>query len=157
MENKQHIQKFLGCLNYAERFIKDLAKKRNILKKLLRKNNTRGWNEEHIEAVRNLKEECKNLPALRLPEENDKLVIQTNAPDLYWGAILKTDINEICRYTSGTLNQAQVNYPVHEKELLAIYKGIKKFSLFLLQKQFIVETDNSQVSSLVSRILPNEP
>ena len=75
---------------------------------------------------------------------------------MYWGVILKTDINEICRYTSGTFNHAQVNYPVHENELLAIHKGIKKFSLFL-QKQFIVETDNAQVSSLINKILPNEP
>ena len=94
---------------------------------------------------------------MRLPNEKDKLIIQTDASNLYWGAILKTDINEICRYTSGTFNQAQINYPVHEKELLAIYKGIKKFSLFLLQKQFIVETDNSQVNSLINKILPNEP
>ena len=157
LENKQQIQKILGCLNYAEGFIKDLAKKRNTLQKLLRKNNTRGWSIEHIEAVKNLKEECKNLPSLRLPEKNDKLIIQTDASDLHWGAILKTDINEIFRYTSGTFNQAQVNYPVHEKELLAIYKGIKMFSLFLLQKQFIVETDNSQVRSLISKISPNEP
>ena len=125
LENKQQIHKFLVCLNYVEGFM---------LQKLLRKNNTRGWSEEHTDAVKSLKEECKNLPALRLPEENDKLIIQTDASDLYWGAILKTDINEIYQYTSGTFNQAQVNYPVHEKKLLAIYKGIKKFSLFLLQK-----------------------
>ena len=75
LENKQQIQKFLGCLNYAEGFIKDLGKKRYILQKLLRKNNTRGWNEEHTETVKNLKKECENLPALRLPEENDKLII----------------------------------------------------------------------------------
>ena len=123
---------------------------------MLRKNNTRGWSEEHTKTVISLKEECKNLPALRLLEENDKLIIQTDASDLYWGAILKTDINEICRYTSGTFNEAQVNYSVHEKELLTICKGIKKFSL-LLQKQFIVETDNSQVNSLINKILPNEP
>ena len=91
-------------MNYAEGFIKDLAKKRNILQKLLRKNNTRGWSKEHTETVMSLKEECKNLPALILPEENDKLIIQTDASYLYWGAILKTDINEICRYTSGIFN-----------------------------------------------------
>ena len=124
---------------------------------MLRKNNTRGWNEEYTKTVISLKEECKNLPVLRLPEENDKLIIQTDASDLHWGAILKIDINEICRYTSGIFNQVQVNYPVHEKELLTIYKRIKKFSLFLLQKQFIIKTDNSQVGSLINKILPNKP
>ena len=104
LENKQQIQKFLGCLNYAEGFIENLAKKKNILQKLLRKNNTRGWSIEHTETVKNLKDECKNLPYLRLPDKTDKLIMQTDASDLYWGAILKTDINEICRYTSGIFN-----------------------------------------------------
>ena len=59
------------------------------------------------------------------------LIIQTDASDLYWGAILKTDINDICRYTSGTFNQVQVNYPVHEKELIAIYlKELKSSHYF---------------------------
>ena len=66
------IQKFLGCLNYSESFIPNLSKKRAILQRLLKKKNTKGWTVEHTEAVKKLKEECKNLPKLRLPDETDR-------------------------------------------------------------------------------------
>ena len=44
LENKQQIQKFVGCLNYAEGFIKDLAKKeihfKNYLGKIIPEDGT---------------------------------------------------------------------------------------------------------------------
>ena len=157
LDNRNQIEKFLGCLNYAEGFIPDLAKKKHEIQKLLRKNNTKGWNSKHTDIVVSLKEECKTLPELRLPDDKDNLIVQTDASDLYWSAILKTDLNEICRYTSGTFSQAEVNYTTHEKELLGVIKGIRKFSLFLLQKPFVVHTDNTQIQSLIQNKLPNTP
>ena len=62
---------------------------------------------------------------------------------------MKTDLGEICRYTSGTFNNNQINYDINEKELLAIIKGINKFEIFLLPKPFIIETDNTQVAGFI--------
>ena len=69
--------------------------------------------------VKRLKDICSNLPKLK---ENNNLIVQTDASDKYWVAILKTDLGEICRYTSGTFNNNQINYDINEKELLAIIK-----------------------------------
>ena len=99
--------------------------------------------------VKRLKDICSNLPKLRLPNENDNLVLQTDVLDKYWAAILKIDLGEICRYTSGTFNNNQINYNINEKELLAIIKGINKFEVFLLPKSFIIETDNTQVAGFI--------
>ena len=84
-----------------------------------------------------------------MSNENDNLILQTNASDKYWAAILKTNLREICRYTSGTFNNNQLNYDINEKELLAIIKGINKFEVFLLPKPFIIETDNTQVARFI--------
>ena len=84
-----------------------------------------------------------------MPNENDNLVLQTDASDKYWAAILKTDLGEICQYASGTFNNNQINYNINEKELLAIIKGINKFEVFLLPKPFIIETDNTQVAEFI--------
>ena len=149
LRTKEMIQKFLGCLNYSSDFIKDLAKERQELQKLLTKKNQTGWNDKHTMIVRRLKNICSNLPKLRLPNENDNLILQTDASDKYWAAILKTDLGEICRYTSGTFNNNQINYDINEKELLAIIKGINKFEIFLLPKPFIIETDNTQVAGFI--------
>ena len=69
---------------------------------------------------KNLKEEYKNLRQLRLPEPEDNLIIQTDTFDKVWSAILKTDLNEICGYHSGTFSQTEENYNTMEKKILAI-------------------------------------
>ena len=101
--------------------------------------------------VKRLKDICSNLPKLRLPSENYNLILQTDASDKYWVAILKTDLVEICRYTSGTFNNNQINYDINEKELLAIIKGINKFEVFLSPKPFIIEINNTQVAGFIKK------
>ena len=88
------IQKILGCLNCSSDFIKDLDKERKELQKLLTKKKQTGWNEKHTMIVKRLKNICSNLPKLRLPNENENLILQTDALDKYWAAILKTDLGE---------------------------------------------------------------
>ena len=84
-----------------------------------------------------------------MPNENDNLILQTNASDKYWTTILKTDLGEICRYTSETINENKINYDINEKELLVIIKEINKFEVFLLPKPFIIETDSTQVAGFI--------
>jgi RNase H-like domain found in reverse transcriptase len=45
-------------------------------------------------------------------------------------------------YDSYQLNDAEKNYPVHEKELLAIVKSLKKWRSHLLNAYFEVYTDH---------------
>ena len=81
LRTKKQIQDFLGLLNYTSSYIPDLAKTKKDLESLLRKNNTLGWTEKHIEIVKKLKEECQQLPSLRLPEPKDNLILQTDTSD----------------------------------------------------------------------------
>ena len=99
--------------------------------------------------VKRLKNICSDLPKLRLLNENDNLILQTDASDKSWATILKTDLGEICRYTSRAFNNNQINYDINEKELLAIIKEINKFEIFLLPKPFIIETNNTQVAGFI--------
>jgi len=40
--------------------------------------------------VQNFKEMCKNLPFLNLSNEGDDLVLETDASNEHWGAVVKT-------------------------------------------------------------------
>ena len=117
LRTKEMIQKILG-LNYCSDFIKDLGKERHELQKLLTKKNQTRWSEKHTTIVKRIKDICSNLPILRLPNENDNLILQTNALDQYWAAILKIDLGEICRYASEAFNDNQINYDINKKEYL---------------------------------------
>ena len=62
--------------------------------------------------VKRIKNICLDLPKLRLPNENDNLILQIDASDKYWAAILKTNLREICHYTSEIFNNNRINYDI---------------------------------------------
>ncbi|KAL0423612.1 UNVERIFIED_CONTAM: Enzymatic polyprotein [Sesamum radiatum] len=94
------------------------------------------WEEIHTQRVRELKQVCNNLPKLAIPQDEDELVVYTDANDYRWAAVLMrktTTGEEHCRYTGGlfTEQQAQV-WHINEKEFFAVWKAFKKWPLLLL-------------------------
>lgn len=49
------------------------------------------------------------------------------------------------------LHNAQLNYPVHEKELLAIVRTLKKWRIELLGTPFTVYTDHRTLENFMSQ------
>ena len=96
---------------------------------------------EHENHFKFIKSQCINLPKLKLPLDNDDLILETDSSESTWVAILKriqNDNEELCRYTtSGTFTPTKERYHINEKEFLAVVKGLKKFSYFLLPKKFL--------------------
>ncbi|KAJ9552740.1 hypothetical protein OSB04_016785 [Centaurea solstitialis] len=116
--------------------------------------------------VEKIKEYCKVLPKLQLPKDNDDLILETDASENYWSGVLKKiDYNSeqkkigenICRYCSGTFTDTQTRYHINEKELLAVVKSCQKFYYFLLPKNFLLRTDNTQVKAFIKNNLPFKP
>ncbi|KAK4404470.1 hypothetical protein Sango_0815600 [Sesamum angolense] len=108
------------------------------------------WEEIHTQRVRELKQICNNLPKLAIPQDEDELVVYTDANDYRWAAVLMkktTTGEEPCRYTGGlfTEQQAQV-WHINEKEFFAVWKAFKKWPLFLLAKEFTLKIDNTNIS-----------
>lgn len=65
--------------------------------------------------VKKLREKYKNLPRLGFPTTNDNLILETNALDNPWCAILKTNQENICECTSRTFKFVEKNYHSNEK------------------------------------------
>ncbi|KAL0333105.1 UNVERIFIED_CONTAM: hypothetical protein Scaly_2212000 [Sesamum calycinum] len=113
-------------------FIKDLAKYRKDFRPLLKETESAKWKWEeiHTQRVRELKQVCNNLPKLAIPQDEDELVVYTDANNYRWAAVLMkktTTGEEPCRYTGGlfTEQQAQV-WHINEKEFFAVWKAFKK-------------------------------
>ena len=156
IEDRKQLERFLGCLTYASYFIKDLAKLRKPLQGKLKKEQTWTWTNLDTQIVQDLKKRCKKLPVLTLPNVDDDLVLETDASNYHWGAILKIKKdNKLCRYSSGSFNKAECNYTTMEKEILAILKGIDKFIIFLAPKHFTVRTDCKGILGFVRNNLSN--
>ena len=160
LTDRKQLQRFLGILNYAEGFIKNLADLRKPLRKLTSEKIKFVFNKEHEDQIRFIKTQCTNLPKLKLPLDKDDLILETDSSESTWAAVLKRisgNTEEICRYTSGTFTPTEERYHINEKEFLAVIKGFKKFSYFLLPKRFLLRTDNTQVKAFIKNNLPSKP
>ena len=85
---------------------------------------------------------CKNLLVLNLPNKEDDLILETDASNEHWSAVLKIKEGEkLCKYCSESFNKAKCNYPTKEKEILAVIRGIEKLLIFLAPKPFLIRID----------------
>ena len=159
--DKKQVQSFLGILNYASDFISNLAALRKPFQELLKKNKIFSFDKGLENQVKKIKDNCKNLPKLQLPKEDDDLILETDASESYWSGVLKKiDYNldhekigeSVCRYCSGTFSDTQTRYHINEKELLAVVKSCQKLYYFLLPKMFLLRTDNTQVKAFIKII-----
>ena len=88
--------------------------------------------------------EC--LTVIDYEDTSKKIFVTTDASDRRTGAVLSFgetwETAHPVAYDSYQLNEAEKNYPVHEKELLAIIKALKKWCTSLLGTHFEIFTDH---------------
>ena len=143
---------FLGLTCYIAAFLPALAKHTSILTPLTTKECDREfpkWTPEHqkaFEAIKSLVTGMECLTVIDYEDTTKKLFVTTDASDRRTGAVLsfRETWETACpvAYESYQLNDAEKNYPVHEKELLAIVKALKKWHTSLLGVHFQVFTDH---------------
>ncbi|KAL0345743.1 UNVERIFIED_CONTAM: Enzymatic polyprotein [Sesamum radiatum] len=162
LKDKKHLQSFLGVVNFAGIFIKDLAKYRKDFRPLLKETESSKWKWEeiHTQRVRELKQVCSNLPKLAIPQDEDELVVYTDANDYRWAAVLMkktTTGEEPCRYTGGLFSEQQAQvWHINEKEFFAVWKAFKKWPLSLLAKEFTLKVDNTNVKAFLKNKLESK-
>lgn len=92
---------------------------------------------------------------------NNKIFILCDASDYHTGAVLSWgpiwELAQPVAYDLAPLKDAQKNYPVHEKEMLAIVHVLKKWRSDLLGSCFTVYMDHRTLENLRhKRIYLNE-
>ncbi|XP_028798734.1 uncharacterized protein LOC114754141 [Neltuma alba] len=140
----KQIQQFLGIINYLRDFIPHVSNHTSQLSKLLKKNPP-AWGTEQTSAVKTLKRIAQQPPPLKIPDKGLR-ILQTDASDDFWGAVLIEEIDGkrfYCGHASGQFKESEKHYHATYKEILAIKRGIEKFSFHLSPYQFRVEMDNT--------------
>ncbi|GJP34181.1 hypothetical protein CLOM_g18636 [Closterium sp. NIES-68] len=142
-ENMKELQQFLGFANYYNRFMPQYAKIATPLTNLLKKNTPYKWELQHQEAVEQLKQALMSAPVLILPDPERDYVIEADASDQAVGAVLMQDQGDGLQpiaYLSKKLHRAELNYPIHDKEALAIIIALKMWRCYLEGRKTIVYT-----------------
>ncbi|GJP75885.1 hypothetical protein CLOP_g6290, partial [Closterium sp. NIES-67] len=144
-ENVKELQQFLGFANYYNRFVPQYAKLAAPLTDLLKKNTPYKWEPQHQEAVEQLKQALTSALVLVLQDPERDYVIEADASDQAVGAVLMQDQGsglQPIAYLSKKLHGAELNYPIHDKEALAIVIAFKAWRCYLEGQRTTVYTDH---------------
>jgi len=125
------VQSFLGFANFYRRFIKDYSRVARPLTELTKKEIGKNWswNEEAGAAFRELKHRFTTAPILAHFDPTRPVIMETDASDFAIEAVLsqRDEENRLhpVAFHSRKFSPAEINYEIHDKELLAIVDGFK--------------------------------
>ncbi|CAI7797496.1 unnamed protein product [Closterium sp. NIES-53] len=98
-----------------------------------------------------LKTALTSAPVLILPDPEKDYVIEADASDQAVGAVLMQDQGKGLQpiaYLSKKLHEAEINYPIHDKEALAIITAFKTWRCYLEGRKTTVYTDHCSLKYL---------
>lgn len=157
----RQMRQFLGTVAYCQKFCQDYGRLTAPLYKVLKgasKNQLVSLSPDQVEAVETLKAVMTSPPVLVLPDLGKPFGIRTDASDFAIGGVLYQDYGtpdapheRIVAYAGRKLNDAEINYPVREKELLAVLHAMRIWRPYLLDKPFNVDTDHRSLETLLTQ------
>ena len=144
----------MSLASYYRKFVKGFSAIASSLTALLHKDKPYLWEPEQQTAFDQLKQCLVSAPVLILPDPTKPFTVTTDASDLAIGAVLSQDHGkgqQPVAYESRKLSPAELNYPVHEKELLAIVHAIKLWRIYLEGQRFTIITDHASLEYIKSQ------
>ena len=128
LHNVKEVQQVLGVLGYQWAFIANYAAKAKVLHELLKKDTPFSWTEKHKAALEQLIQDIIKDPVLTAPDPDKPFELETDASAYAVGAILfqhnQCGKRKALGYASRTLNAAERNYDVWDREFLALIFGL---------------------------------
>ncbi|THG93880.1 hypothetical protein EW026_g7473 [Hermanssonia centrifuga] len=155
------VRAFLGLVRYISNFLPALSCHTLVLNTLTTKEADKQflWTPAHFEAFEAIKTLVTSRKCLTVIDHmnlgNNRVFVSCDASDLCTGAILSYgETPETARpvaFKSQQLSGAELNYPVHEKELLAIVRALRKWRVDLLGIPFTIFSDHRTLENFTEQ------
>ena len=148
---KRELQQFLGFINFYRRFVKGFAKIAKPLTKLTGKNEW-FWTELQQTVFEELKQEITSERMLIILKPGKPFRMETDASDFAIAAILSQQDHEgkwrPVAFMSKALNNAERNYEIYDKEMLAVMQGFYEWAHYLKGNDAVTEvlTDHQNLT-----------
>ncbi|XP_044716518.1 reverse transcriptase (RNA-dependent DNA polymerase) domain-containing protein [Hirsutella rhossiliensis] len=144
---------FLGFANYYRIFIPDYAKITQSLDALLKKGTAFHWGRAENEAFQELKRRFCESPVLKQWDPSLPTFLETDCSGYALGGVLSQEgpdgRRHACAFFSKRLSPAEYNYPIHDKEMLAIMRCLDNWNAELRScGPFTILTDHRNLAEL---------
>uniref|UniRef100_H3H4E7 Integrase catalytic domain-containing protein n=1 Tax=Phytophthora ramorum TaxID=164328 RepID=H3H4E7_PHYRM len=119
--NVKELRQFLGLATYLCKYVSNYAGKIRPLLNLLKKDAAREWTADCQQALEAVTQGLTEAPILAVADQDRPFHVVCDASDFAIGcALMQLDYEGRDLYQSRQLKPAERNYPVHDKELLAM-------------------------------------
>nr|GEY01454.1 reverse transcriptase domain-containing protein [Tanacetum cinerariifolium] len=148
------IRSFLGHAGFYRRFIKDFSKIARSMTRLLEKDTLFIFFQDCVDAFQTLKRKLIEAPILIAPDWDMPFELMCDASDFAIGAVLgkrQDKHSKPIHYASKTMTEAESNYTMAEKEMLAVVYAFEKFRSYLILNKSIVYMDHSALKYLFAK------
>lgn len=108
------------------------------------------WTSQANEAFVQLKQALVIAPVLGIPDFSKQFILETDASDMGFGAVLIQDSHPIA-YLSKTVCPKNQALSTYEKECMAIIVAIDKWRSYLQNGEFLIKTDHKSLLHLTEQ------
>ncbi|GMF24343.1 unnamed protein product [Phytophthora fragariaefolia] len=152
--NGKELRQFIGLATYLCKYVSNYAGKIRPLSELLKKDAAWNWTAECQQAFDAVKQGLTEAPILSVADQDRPFHVVCDASDFAIGFALMQHDDEgrdrVVYYQSRQLKPAERNYPVHDKELLAMKYALATFRVYLLgSRPFVVYTDHASLRTAI--------
>ncbi|MCG8045622.1 MAG: RNase H-like domain-containing protein, partial [Candidatus Thiodiazotropha endolucinida] len=142
----KQVKQLVAMGSYYRRYVKDFASMVRPMVELTKKGKKFLWTGTCETAFRQRKKALLSADVMGYPlNEGGEFILDVDASDIGIGGILhqvQEDRERVIAYASRSLNKAEKNYCITEKELLAVRYFIEYFRQYLLGRRFRVRSDH---------------
>ncbi|XP_056324803.1 uncharacterized protein LOC130237804 [Danio aesculapii] len=156
-DSRKALQKFLGFANFYRRFIRNFSQLAAPLTALTSTKTPFRWSNAAQVAFDRLKSCFVSAPILIAPDPSRQFVVEVDASEVGVGAILSQRSSSDgkmhpCAYFSHRLNNAERNYDIGNRELLAVKLALEEWRHWLEGSgvPFIIWTDHKNLEYIQS-------
>lgn len=153
---QRQLKEFLGMINYYNRFIRNCSLLLQPLYAFIKpakrgQSITLQWTPAADTAFTAAKQALADVATLTFPSPDAPTSIATDASNTGVGAVLQQFTDDAWKpvsFFSKKFTRAEAKYSTFDRELLAIYKAVKRFRYFIEGRQFNVFTDHKPLATL---------
>src|SRR6266571_3057338 len=150
-KNLTKLRGFTGFINFYRPFIKGFSKEAKLLNELTKKDTPWEWMLERQNAFKKLKKLVCDELVLLMPILKNPFELEVDTSSFAIGATLSQQDEQQrwhpVAYFSKTLSEAERNYDIYDRELLAIVKSLKHWRVYLAgaPHQIVIHTDHANM------------
>ena len=168
-QTPEEVRRFLGFCGYYRRFVKDFSKIAKPLNELMpttakKKKGKKPavaperkkwhWDQAQEDAFQQLKTSLTSPPILAFADYQKPFELHCDASGAGLGSVLYQEqdgLKRVIAYASRGLSRAEMNYPAHKLEFLALKWSVsEKFHDYLFGHEFTVYTDNNPLTYVLT-------